>query len=82
MATQEAQKRHLEQLVRSKVQFGDFPDGPLLEVFDPLQLAEALEQQAVRAIAIFEVPKVDLRMDAGDALKLAAWLRQAPGRGN
>ena len=58
-----------------------FPAGPVLEAFDPIRLAEALEQQAYRAKVAYDVPKVDLRMDADDALRLAAWLRQAPGRG-
>lgn len=57
-----------------------FPSGPLLDSFNPTRLAEALEREATRAKIAFDVPKVDLRMDADDALKLAAWLRQAPGR--
>jgi hypothetical protein len=52
------------------------PDGPVLDRFEPLLVAEALEQQALRAKLMFDHPKVDLRMDADDALLLAAFLRQ------
>jgi hypothetical protein len=69
-----------ERVIAARGGLGAFPDGPLVEVFDPIVIAEALEQQATRAMLVFEDPKVDLRMDAEDAIKLAAWLRQAPGR--
>jgi hypothetical protein len=80
MAITDAERRRVERLIESK-QIGPMPEGPLLERFDPIALADALEQQATRALLVFDVPKVDLRMDAADALALAAWLRQAPGRG-
>lgn len=54
------------------------PPGARLDAFDPVQLAEALESQATRAKFAFDVPMVDLRMSADDALALAGWLRQAP----
>lgn len=76
--SQEAQRIEVEKLLRTKTIIADFPTGPLLDSFDPIRLAEALEQQATRAMLAFDVPKVDMRMDAEDALQLAAWLRQAP----
>lgn len=57
-------------------QIKPFPSGPVIETFDPLRVAEALEQQATRAKLMFDYPKVDLRMDADDAIALAAFLRQ------
>jgi hypothetical protein len=77
---QDAQRREVERRIQSRVGFDAYPDGPLLDRFDPLTLAEALEREATRALIAFDTPKVDLRMDAQDALDLAAWLRQAPGR--
>ena len=59
---------------------GEFPDGPTLSIFDPLALAELLEQQATRAKLLYDVPKVDLRMDASDALKLVQVLRSLSPR--
>lgn len=53
----------------------DLPDGPFIEQFDPLALADALESQAVQAKLRYDAPKVDLRMDADDAIKLARLLR-------
>lgn len=53
----------------------DFPDGPIIETFDMRALADALEQQATRAKILYDFPKVDLRMDADDAIKLARLLR-------
>lgn len=75
----EGRRRAAEQAIAAR-RLGEFPDGPLLDDFDPFRLAEALEQQAIRAKIVFGDPKVDLRMDAEDAIKLAAWLRQAPGQ--
>lgn len=69
------ERARVEDLLATK-QIRRFPDGPRLEGFDPLRLAEALEQQATRAKIVFDVPKVDLRMDADDAICLAAFLRQ------
>jgi CheY-like chemotaxis protein len=77
---QQAAKRDVERRLARGEQFPDFPDGPVIEQFDPLALAEALEQQATRAKIVFDVPKVDMRMGADDALALARWLRQAPRR--
>jgi CheY-like chemotaxis protein len=74
----EEERERVARLVRTN-QIGPMPDGPMIEHFDPSLLAEAIEQQAARALLLFDVPKVDLHMDAADALRLARWLRQAPG---
>ena len=80
MAITDRERARVVRLIQSK-QADDLPEGPFLTGFDPLAVAEGLEVEAHRAMLLFDVPKVDLRMDAGDALSLAAWLRQAPGRG-
>jgi CheY-like chemotaxis protein len=80
MAIPDRERARVEHLLEAK-QIGLMPEGPRLERFNPLELAEALEQQATRARLLYDVPKIDMRMDVEDALALAAWLRQAPGPG-
>jgi CheY-like chemotaxis protein len=76
-----AEERARVEVLVAGHRIGPMPEGPRIESFDPLQLAEAIEREATRAMIAFDVPKVDLRMDATDALALAKWLRQAPGQG-
>jgi len=48
------------------------PDGPFLATFDARAVAAALIQEAERARVVFgSSAKVDLRMDAADAVTLA-----------
>lgn len=57
------------------VERGDpVPDGPILQKFDPLELAAAIEQEVSRA-AIHPNPRVSMHMGIADALALAAFLR-------
>lgn len=59
------------------------PVGPVLERFDPLPLAVALEEQAERASLFGRLEglpgKVDISLDPRDAMLLAAFLRQHGG---
>lgn len=75
----ERERERVADLVQRR-QIGPLPDGPMLQAFDPWALADALEQQAQRATLLYDVPKVDVRMDAADALALARCLRQMPQR--
>lgn len=58
----------------------DLPDGPRLEYFSALELAQAIEAEVNRAAAQ-GLPKLRLDMDHADALKLASYLRRAVLRG-
>ena len=53
---------------------GGAPDGPMIEHFDPIALAQGLEQEVQRA-ALVGWQKITLHMDVADALKLARKLR-------
>ena len=59
------------------------PTGPVLERFDPMRLAAALEQEAERALLYGRLEgtpgKVDLSLDPRDAFLLATFLRQHGG---
>ena len=56
------------------------PDGPRLERFQPLALAHALEQEALRANLLGRLEntpgKVEVHFDPRDALLLAEFLRR------
>lgn len=51
-----------------------YPDGPILEQFDPVALAQLIDQECLRTSHLPR-QKIDLRMDPEDALKLARFLR-------
>jgi len=59
------------------------PNGPVLERFEPVELAAALEQEAERATLYGRLEgtpgKVDISLDPRDALTLATFLRQHGG---
>lgn len=59
------------------------PTGPVLERFEPVRLAAALEQEAERALLYGKLEgtpgKVDLSLDPRDAFLLAQFLRQHGG---
>lgn len=72
--TQEGGARAIEKLMQ---QYGCLPslnDGPRLEVFDPLLLAQAIEQEVQRA-GEYGWTKITLHLDIPDAAKLAHVLR-------
>ena len=50
------------------------PDGPVVDLFDPQELAQAIEQELERC-ATRGWHKVVLQMDVRDALLLARYLR-------
>ena len=56
------------------------PDGPIIERFKPLEMAHALEQEALRANLLGKLEgrpgKVEIHMDPRDALMLAEFLRR------
>lgn len=60
------------------------PTGPMLERFDPLPLAAALEQEAERALLYGKLEgtpgKVDVHLDPRDAFLLAQFLRHHGGK--
>jgi len=73
--------RERERLVRAMREgLPPIPDGPFIETFDMAALADALEQEATRATLLYDIPKVDLRMDAADAIQLARLLRETGKR--
>lgn len=59
------------------------PDGPMLERFDALAMAVAIEQEAERATLYGRIEgttgKVEIHMDPRDAFELAAFLRRHGG---
>lgn len=52
------------------------PDGPRLETFDPLQMAQAIEYELNRCAAV-GWPKINITMTVEDAALVAAYLRRA-----
>jgi len=55
------------------------PDGPIIERFAPQALAEALEQEIIRTMAVYRdapVMKISIHMDIDDARELAKCLRR------
>ena len=52
----------------------ELPDGPIIEVFNPLALAEAIEGECARTSSLAG-QKITLHMDPIDALLLAKHLR-------
>lgn len=67
-------KRALEaQLRRDGGKLADFPDGPSLDAFEPMAVAQAIEHELNRSAH----PKLRLELDRDDALKFAAFLRRA-----
>lgn len=74
-------KPALEQhLLRSGGVLLPAPDGPLLDTFSALELAQAIEQEVNRA-AMTGLPKLSLKMDLQDAMAMAAFLRRAVNKG-
>jgi len=60
------------------------PNGPVIERFDPIHLAAALEQEAERALLLGLVAgtpgKVEAFFDPRDAILLAQFLRRHGGK--
>lgn len=50
------------------------PDGPIISTFSPEAIAQALEQEVMRARALPN-PKISMHMGVEDALLLAKFLR-------
>lgn len=75
--TQEEHKAALQaQLRRDGGVLPSVPDGPRMEYFSALELAQAIESEAAR-ISNADVRKIRLDMDADNAMKLASYLRRA-----
>lgn len=59
------------------------PDGPIIERFDPMAVAAALEQEAERAVLYGRLEgaagRVEVHLDPRDAFELAAFLRRHGG---
>lgn len=72
-----AQRREIERVVRARRGvLVDTPDGPVIDVFEPTRLAQALEDELARCVAHGWV-QITLRMDVSDAVLLARFLRAA-----
>jgi hypothetical protein len=54
------------------------PDGPLLDHYNPLELAQAIEHELVRAV-MHGQKKIQIRLDFADAARLVNTLRNANG---
>lgn len=69
----------LDDLTAKKAARGELPllDGPMLEQFDALRMADALEQEAARSVEMWgPKAKVSIHLDPADAVRLAAALRR------
>lgn len=64
------------QLRRDGGRLDPVPDGPKLECFSALELAQALESELNRAASVGHT-KIRLDMTFDDAAKLASFLRRA-----
>ncbi len=53
------------------------PDGPTLEAFEGLRMAQALESEVNRAQATPGMTTIQIRMSFDDASRLAAFMRRA-----
>jgi len=71
----EVTERERAKVIRAMRDGVQAPRGPFIEDFDARALADALESEATRSKLLFDNPKVDLRMDADDAVLLARLLR-------
>ena len=65
----------MRKIMRAAQEDRPAPDGPVIEQFNCLALADAIEQECARA-AIVGWPKVSLHMDIEDARLLAGALRR------
>lgn len=64
------------QLARSGGHLPNAPDGPLLECFDALGLAQAIEHEMQRADEC-GFQRIEMRMALPDAQEVASFLRRA-----
>ena len=74
---QTALKSRVEAMMASGQPIPDMPDGPYLEIFKPVALAQALEFEVNRCAGM-GWDKVTLHMTPDDAMRLASHLRQNP----
>lgn len=74
---QQALKTRVEAMLARGEKIPDMPDGPYLEIFKPVSLAQALEFE-IRRCAAMGWDKITLHMTPDDAARLAAHLRQNP----
>jgi len=72
----EHKARLQEQLRRDGGKIAPVPDGPRLDHFSALELAQGIEQEVAR---VGNAPgrKIVLHMDTENAMRLAAYLRRA-----
>lgn len=68
-------EQHREALA-AQIARGDAPDGPVLDVFDALKMAQAIDYEINRAGAK-GLPKITISFDLADAAAFAAFLRRA-----
>lgn len=74
LSDQEKAKAIVQELVRAR-KLGPAPDGPIIERFDPLALAQIIEMELTRC-ARLDLPKLSIHMDTLDAQLLASALRK------
>jgi hypothetical protein len=78
--TQGVQQALLERQIAAKIPLQDFPDGPVVDRFSALDLAQAIEFEVNRA-AIVGFQKIRLDCSRDDAMRLATFLRRAVSAG-
>ena len=76
---QDAEVRRVLQARQPGGVLGGTPNGPVLDVFDPRELAAAIESEILRC-AELGWNKITVHMDVRDAMLLARHLRKGEGR--
>jgi hypothetical protein len=74
MKMAELTQEQYRKAVRAAREGVPMPDGPILPVFHPEAMAQAIESECVR-IRSFEGQRITIHMDPADALALAKFLR-------
>lgn len=76
MSDQEIHRQRLIEQLRRNPTLPPMPDGPVLECFKALDLAQALESEVNRANGAGHT-KIQINMRFEDAIALASYLRRA-----
>jgi hypothetical protein len=73
-------KDKLQERLSTGVPLGSLPDGPTLDHFDALELAQAIESEVNRAHSMGHT-KIRIDMTFEDSIAFAAYLRRASDKG-
>lgn len=74
---QQFHKAALQAKLARGEKLGPFPDGPCLDYFNALELAQAIESEVNQPAGGMPHTKITLHMDIENAMKLASYLRRA-----